>query len=932
MLKKSNSDRLDISVKATTELRKILKKSVTYLSGIKNYNYMLFTKNKNIKYNIKDPLDEEKFINNLALIRDSKNWKYLEKEFGHFNQKPPEIKPLIVDIDLSRQMPYDYEFTKKETIVNDKMISELSKSYNTILEKIYGDTFTNDKKNSLAFISVRPKKDYIVSKKGIKSIKDGMHIVFPNVVCNKKVQNVIRNEVLKIAFEEGTELFEFRSVRDKVIDKQIIDSAFWCLYGQNYCKIGKNGKREWKPKYTLTHITISDGIILPKTHELYKQSNGFYLKLLNIRGRKNNNKLKIIYKPKTPDIKYEKPSFNNDMSDKDVKFWKNILEKLNPDRYGEYDLWMKTGLKISSAFKQSEKMYDVWTELCDKSEEQHNWHNHGHYSDIWKKADGRWTEETIMNLLRNDNIEEYKKIINNNVQMAIKNSKERFTDACVAKINAKILGDDHAVSYESNPKGNLYIFKKSRHIWVLMNNDIFLHKALQDIVLDVWKEALKAQIKARAEWQASNIEENIKTSKKNKKQETPFDDSIEDIRRICREIQTTNKIPNYTRFLKMRLSLLRDKFEEKLNSNPNLFACANGILDFSDGIFTFRDGRQEDFISIASPLEWTPYNKDDEMTKEMHKFFEDIYVDKDIRDFIMSLFAMCLSINDWDNRMFFMLGEGSNGKTQIFNIIKLIFGYNQYYANVASEIFTQKAKRGAPTPEVMLMKYKRIISVNEIDDAEDVVLNGKAVLQFSGGADIAGCRRLNENSDHSHFRLQGWIFFQTNEIPKCSGDGKNYRRRLRIIPHKTTFMYKDDEEYDKDNKYHKFIDTSLSLKIPIYAEKLFSYMVHIYKNKFMGKKQDLKNLNEPKAVKEATNSYFAEINKMSMFLKANLVQKTDSKISMAEIYNKYVNWMREYNTDEKCISKSRFIKNMKGRLKKYVTKNGLTLKGFDFKE
>jgi P4 family phage/plasmid primase-like protien len=917
-----NTDKLienneEKSVLALRRLKKLLKNTIVY---DKNYNYMLFGLEKNKKYNF-NKQQEIEFFDDLSLITDSGDIDYADY-LKHFNHKPPDIKPLIIDLDLSRTYPSDYIFNN-ERIVNNKMISEVVDCYGIILGKIYGDSIKLNPKLRYAFISERPYADYKTDKKGNKSLKDGLHIVFPGIICKNKVQFVIRNEFLKIGFKDNMELNEFKESKDHVVDKGIIDKAFWCLYGHSYSKIQNNKKREWKPVYKLTKIIDSlNSKIIP-----IELSEGKLLKILSIRNRKINKNLKISWKPevikevKKNDISIN--SLNNILTKDDLKLWSRVLNGLDKKRFSDYELWKNTGLKISSAFKKNEDIYDIWTKLCDESEDQHNWHNGEWYINLWNNADDRWSEQNIMNMLKNDNIKLFNKITEENIELLISNTKE-FSDSEIAKINSLILKENYAVSFESNKKGNLYVFKKKFHKWVMCNNDILLHQALQDIITPIWKNVLKKYINLRAEWSKNNLDEDIK----NKKSRTPMDNTISELRRICKEMQSTNKLINYTKFLKMRLSLHRPEFESILNSNPDIFVCANGVLDFSDGIFTFRDGKQEDFMSISTSIVYKKYNKEDRMVKEMHNFINSIYTDEEVKKYVMRLFSMCLSTNTWDNRIFCMLGEGSNGKSKIFDMIKIVFGYGEYYTNVASELFTQPAKRGAPTPEIMLMQYKRIISVNEID--EGVPFNGKSILQISGGSDIAGARRLNENSDNSHFRILGWVFFQTNDVPKVSGDGKNFRRRIRIIPHTTTFMYSSDEDYDKNNPLHKLIDRKLDIKLGKYAEAFLSYIVEIYILNFMGKKFDTDNLNEPEAVKKATNDYFAEINKTAIFLSKTIVVKKNTSISINSLYNKYQNWMREYNDGEKSLTKSRFIKLICSRLKSAIDKTKENLKGYDF--
>ena len=173
----------------------------------------------------------------------------------------PESSNIKIDIDL--RFPNDVigRKYKPENIIS---IVEL---YNQAICKFL--KINESQLKAFVFERDAPYKD-----KG--NLKDGIHIMYPDIICNTKYQFEIRNYVIEHSPPIFTQIGAKNAIED-IIDKRIIATNGWMLYG---CS-----KQNLKP-YKLTYVIDSELNQLNISHYM---SNLFNLtKLLSIRKTVND--------------------------------------------------------------------------------------------------------------------------------------------------------------------------------------------------------------------------------------------------------------------------------------------------------------------------------------------------------------------------------------------------------------------------------------------------------------------------------------------------------------------------------------------------------------------------------------------------------------------------------------------------------------------
>ena len=249
-------------------------------------------------------------------------------------EKPKDYGPLLIDLDL--EIPLENHNGNR--LYNDDMIYELINTYRNVASKY----LNLNAEELIASVFEKPKAS---TKSNI--IKDGVHIIFHGITAHYKLRYLIRDDVVKIL--NNSEHFKtFSNSVDKIIDKAVINTNCWLLYGSRK----KDGQLyELKYIYDQYNESINIEKILS---DKYKMINLFSLQH-KLRNEKNSTEylnnisfenieeqfLKLNEKPKQENKKIV------DESNIYVDI-KNCLECLNPIRYNDYEEWCKVALIINN--------------------------------------------------------------------------------------------------------------------------------------------------------------------------------------------------------------------------------------------------------------------------------------------------------------------------------------------------------------------------------------------------------------------------------------------------------------------------------------------------------------------------------------------------------------------------------------------------------
>jgi P4 family phage/plasmid primase-like protien len=569
-----------------------------------------------------------------------------------------------------------------------------------------------------------------------------------------------------------------------------------------------------------------------------------------------------------------------------------ILKCLSDKRANEFDSWMKVGWCIRNIDPSSEG-FDLWLEFSKKSP-KYNSNNVETLRRDWIRGSMNRIGEvkridfgSLIRWAKEDNLEKYNEIMNADVLNYIRVVALSFdggTHHHVAEIMKRVFGDTYKCSVET--RGHEW-YRFVQHIWEPQPQGVELKKKMSDEIVDLVSDARKVYMEMARRAMGKNIDL----------------EKEDELAKNCKK------------FLKLQLNLYsanykdsclkeciqtfyEESFAQKMNKNLYTVGCGNGVLHLRDPVYeadgktlkdytvTFKPGMPEDHISFQAgnrkpeldPLDYVPYDPENPEMVELLDFFEKIFPNAELREYILLLAASCLEGSNREQCYYIMTGSGGNGKSKFVDLMQNTFG--DYCGSLSTAALTRKRPdSGAANPDIVNIKNKRFIAMQEPDEREQ--LNVARMKQFSG-EDIVEARGLFK--DQETFKITGKFFMSCNRLPPINSMDDGTWRRLRVIPFTSKFLSPGDPSIDIANgKYPR--DPFLDDKLKRWRTTFFGYLVHLYKTKYM--KEGIKSV--PKEVKKYSDEYKQSYDSFSKFRAARVRDVMSARVERrAELLEEYI--------------------------------------------
>jgi len=744
--------------------------------------------------------------------------------------------------------------------------------------------------------------------------KDGVHIMCPDISLSNEKQKVLRKWLLEQ--KAVTKCFEGSNYTNKdedVYDESMTRKQGWIFYGESKPQI---------PPYELSSVLRYDPVKETfVTEELKKYTSKQLMQILSVRYDLADDenvvreeasveyqaildppvsyqKAEVLVSPADDSNTVENPVLQvirdmlpvADKTEEESNLVKAfVLNCLSVERADKYDLWIRVGWCLHN-IQASEEMFQLWMDFSKKStksggnntaELRRSW-----FTGMRKEGDGpRLTELALRKWARDDNPEAYKEIIESNIYEYIRH----FVDGThfhIARLMKKIYEGNYVASINARDT-EWFFYDDLINMWKKLNQGIQLRKNVSFEVADYIGKARK---KIRDEMDKAPNEESREI----------FSEKMKKLLKVEEHLYNTGFVDSV---MKMASNFFYEEdFHNKLNSNTTLFGCKNGVLELrartqdkpKDHVI-FRQGRPEDFISFrggnnpprSEAIEYIPFkdlNREQLIQLQFLKdFFKQIYPDEQLRTYVLRLLASCLEGANREQCYYTMIGEGSNGKSMIMNLCAITFG--DYQTTLATTAITRKRpESGAANPDIIDIKNRRIISMNEPDSNEPI--NTSRMKQFSG-EDLVEARGLFK--DQEKFTVTGKLFMLTNKLPPINTMDYGTWRRIRAIPHVAAFYLADDPRLGGPNTYLK--DPEFVNKLNPCREVFLSWLVHIYDTEYLVHGLDP----VPEAVKRETAQYREDFDSFAKFRNERIRKTAGSQTTFKQIANAYREWLQDGN-------------------------------------
>jgi len=774
----------------------------------------------------------------------------------HMTERHKLLGPIVIDLDFRFHEPVARRYTVEH-------IKSIVSAYATVMN----DFFDYQENAPMFYVMEKPSP---VKFKDV--VKDGLHIIVPNVVSKPAVQLFIRDKVMPLLDPILREVGVVNTIED-IVDEAVISKNNWQMYGS--CK------PDCEP-YAVTGVYrfTADNVLSDVTHEVDVDDMRSLVKTLSIRNKYEETDLKIDVrekveafekkmleeKKKQMDEKLAKRTYKKNTSD-DIDFVRKLVCLLSPERANKYEDWIRVGWCLRNI---DYRLMDAWIEFSKKSPK----FEEGQCEKRWDymREEGIGIGSLHM-WVRKDNPQEYEKLLDSNLANLIQVSSSK-THYDIAKVVHFLYRYDFVCA---SVKHNVW-YQFRDHRWRLCDCGHALRTLLSTDVAKKYNIA-GPQLMSRAALLEDEQEKEILNKKGQKLMEIvyklkegPFKDNI---MRECREM------------------FYHEKFEEKLDSKCNLIGFENGVFDLES--MEFRVGRPEDYVSFSTMVNYTEYDPSHPCVEEMHSFINKVLVKPAVREYVLRVLASFLNGSIREERFNIWTGTGANGKSKIIELFESAFG--EYCIKFPITLLTGKrAASNAATSEIARSKGKRFACLQE--PSEDEKLNVGLMKELSGGDKIQARALFKEPIE---FKPQFKMILTCNNLPNVPSDDGGTWRRIRVVEFTSKFVENPNPADPCEFK----MDTGIQHRFEEWKEHFMAMLIKKYET------YTQEGIIEPDEVMKCTKEYQQNNDNFSEFLSQMVVKSEMEMLSVDETYEVFGRWLKDNVPGLKCPTRKSFLTSMK---------------------
>lgn len=209
-------------------------------------------------------------------------------------------------------------------------------------------------------------------------------------------------------------------------------------------------------------------------------------------------------------------------------------------------------------------------------------------------------------------------------------------------------------------------------------------------------------------------------------------------------------------------------FNESVRGKLN---CANGVLDIKTGELLPHTPSLG--FQYVLPYDYKPDGASEYFLTWLERVTEHRV---ELMESILDVMAYCLWPSYDDHTFTFLVGEGSNGKSTVIDVISAILGEKNYAA-----LNIHQLTRNRFYPAELEGKLANICEESSGDDLDSEQLN--ILKNLSAGGQMMAERK---NKQGYLFRNKAKLIFSANKVPKFHETNEAIKRRLVVIPFDNT--------------------------------------------------------------------------------------------------------------------------------------------------
>lgn len=262
-------------------------------------------------------------------------------------------------------------------------------------------------------------------------------------------------------------------------------------------------------------------------------------------------------------------------------------------------------------------------------------------------------------------------------------------------------------------------------------------------------------------------------------------------------------------------------------------------------------------------------------------------------DFIHRLFGYCLTAETFEQKIFFLYGDGNDGKSVLLDTVSKAMG--EYACSAKKDLIMNNPQQSNNMNENSLarIKAKRLVWIDEVGSSDR--LNEGLVKNVTSGTGEISARFLYANE--FTYRFTSKIVVTTNYEPRITGTDRGIWRRIVVLPFDLGLSERD-------------IDRQLARKLETELPSILGWLIQgamAYYERGLA--------DTPQCSLNMIKEYQEESDEVQIWLDENTQESDDSDcVSASILYEDFLKWTIRENQPK--LSQTIWGKSMRKKFKK----------------
>ena len=320
---------------------------------------------------------------------------------------------------------------------------------------------------------------------------------------------------------------------------------------------------------------------------------------------------------------------------------------------------------------------------------------------------------------------------------------------------------------------------------------------------------------------------------------------------------------------------------EQFDRNKGLLNLRNGILNLARRELVPHDRAR--YITRMAQVDYDPAAQ----APVWEAFIQSVTGgDAQLAEYLQVMVGYCLCGSTREQCMFFLYGDGANGKSTFLETLAKMLGDYCMNAQADTIASTRSRSSGAARSDVARLKGARFVTLEEGD--QGATLDEGLVKQMTGGNTITARFQYGKEFE---FRPEFKLVEATNHLPKIHGTDVGIWRRIRLVP----FTQSIPEE-----KQDILLPQKLEAELPGILNWALDGLQKWLANSQGGRRHGLPAC---AAVDSAVSAYKQDQDRIAAFLADCTEPAEGSTVQASVLFRTYLNWCSENNEKWRMANK-----------------------------